>query len=331
MAALTGNRGRPAPLPSMLRSRWLPVFGGATVLAFLALRLGTGPFVAGLRAVTGWSLAAAAGIAVVTTVCSAWRWTIVAGRLGVELELRRAVAMYYRAQFLNTILPGGVIGDVHRGVRQGRDVGDVSRGVRAVVYERLAGQAVQLLVTAAVLIAMASPLPIAARVGLEVGVSCLLIVAGAVLWLRRNAHQSGAASAWSKVAAASVVVIAGYAAMFVIAARVGGVRLSTTGLLPLAMLVLAAMAVPTNIGGWGPREGMAAWVFGLAGVGSSVGLTTATIYGVMTIFSCAPGGIVLFADWLRSRRQGRTHRPWLGTVAQQGWRVVTDPEGGTGG
>ena len=39
-----------------------------------------------------------------------------------------AVAAYYRSQFLNTTLPGGVLGDVHRGVRHGRDAGDVGRG-----------------------------------------------------------------------------------------------------------------------------------------------------------------------------------------------------------
>ena len=61
--------------------------------------------------------------------------------LGVDLPLRTAVAAYYRSVFLNLTLPGGVVGDVHRGVSQGRDAGDVGRGLRAVAWERAAGQA----------------------------------------------------------------------------------------------------------------------------------------------------------------------------------------------
>ena len=41
-----------------------------------------------------------------------------------------ALAACYRAQFLNVTLPGGVLGDVGRGVRHGRGGGDVGRGLR---------------------------------------------------------------------------------------------------------------------------------------------------------------------------------------------------------
>ena len=52
-------------------------------------------------------------------------------------------------------LPGGVLGDVHRGVRHGRDVGDVGRGLRAVAWERAAGQVVQVVLAVAVLLVAA--------------------------------------------------------------------------------------------------------------------------------------------------------------------------------
>ena len=84
-------------------------------LAVLVWRLGAGPFLDGVRTVDGRALAAAAGLAVLTTVCCAWRWTIVARGLGVDLPLPAAVAAYYRSLFLNVTLPGGVVGDVHRG------------------------------------------------------------------------------------------------------------------------------------------------------------------------------------------------------------------------
>ena len=102
--------------------------GSAAMFAVLVWRLGTGPFLDGVRTVDGRALAAAAVLAVLTTVCCAWRWKIVARGLGVELRCRAAVAAYYRSLFLNVTLPGGIVGDVHRGISHGRDVSDVGRG-----------------------------------------------------------------------------------------------------------------------------------------------------------------------------------------------------------
>src|SRR5438270_10196570 len=142
-------------------SRRLVVWGrlGASALVFAVLvwRLGTGPFLNGFRAIDGGVLAAAAGLAVLTTVCYAGRWKIGAGGLGVDLSLPAAVAAYYRSMFLNATLPGGIVGDVHRGVSHGRDVHDVGRALRSVAWERFAGQLVQVLLTVLVLLVLPSP------------------------------------------------------------------------------------------------------------------------------------------------------------------------------
>ena len=137
--------------------RWARLAAAAATLAVLVWRLGTGPFLDGLRTVDGGALAAAAGLAVLTTVCCAWRWRIVARGLGVDLPLGTAVAAYYRSLFLNVTLPGGVVGDVHRGISHGRDTSDVGRGLRAVAWERSAGQVVQAVLTVAVLLVVPSP------------------------------------------------------------------------------------------------------------------------------------------------------------------------------
>ncbi len=143
----------------MSRTLWTSVrlLGGAAVLVVLLWRLGTGPFLDGVRTVDVRSLAAAAAIAALTTVCCAWRWRLVARGLGVDVPLRSAVVAYYRSQFLNMTLPGGVLGDVHRAVRHGRHVGDVGLGLRAVAWERSAAQVVQILVTMVVLLLLPSP------------------------------------------------------------------------------------------------------------------------------------------------------------------------------
>jgi hypothetical protein len=267
--------------------RWLNFAAATATIAVLIWSLGTGPFLDGLRAVDGWALAAASGLAVLTTVCCAWRWRIVARALGVDLPLGTAVAAYYRSLFINVTLPGGVVGDVHRGWSHGRDTSDVGRGLRAVAWERTAGQIVQVVLTVAVLLVFRSP--VHAVVPL-VALGLLALVAGVVL----AAHVR----VWPAIALASALVVAGHAATFLIAARSAGVTAPTSEMLPLALLVMQAAALP-NVGGWGPREGVAAWAFGAAGLGASLGVATAVVYGVMVLVASLPGAAVLVAAELR--------------------------------
>jgi uncharacterized membrane protein YbhN (UPF0104 family) len=294
---------------------WLRLVSGTAVVAVVLGQLGAGPFLEGLRAVRPAPLAAAAGITVLTTVCAAWRWRLVARGLGSTLPLLPAAAAYYRSQFLNTVLPGGVLGDVHRAVRQGTEVGDVGRGLRAVGWERSAGQAVQLVLTLTVLLTLPSPVP--RSVTLAAG-GCLVLAVTFSAALARRLPVYGpsrsarfgravvgdirvgllASHAWPGIVLASTVVVAGHAATFLLAAHAAGVAATTARLVPLAMVVLVAMAVPANVGGWGPREGTAAVLFGAAGLGAHQGVATATVYGVMAFTSSAPGALVLVGAWL---------------------------------
>ena len=104
----------------------------------------------------------------------------------------------------------------------------------------------------------------------------------------------------------------GFAVMFLIAARTAGVTAPVSRLLPLALLAMLGMVLP-SIGGWGPREGATAWVFAAAGLGAGRGAATAVVYGVMVIAASLPGGLVLVAGWLagwRGARRGRLiYRP----------------------
>jgi glycosyltransferase 2 family protein len=288
------------------------------VLAIVAWRLGTGPFIEGLRTIDFQALAAGAALVLATTVCSAWRWTIVARGLGVELSLRGAVAAYYRALFLNVTLPGGVVGDVHRGISHGRDVNDVSRGLRAVAWERFAGQVVQVGLTVVVLLALPSP---ARSVMPWAAIALVAAVVGIVLVARTRRGAAAIAyppflrtatsdvrrallarRAWLPIAVMSAVVVCGHTLTFLVAARTAGVSAPGSRLLPLALLVLLVMVVP-SIGGWGPREGAAAWAFGAAGLGAGRGVATAVVYGVMVLVACLPGAAVLVVSWIRATRR----------------------------
>ncbi|HXD69057.1 MAG TPA: lysylphosphatidylglycerol synthase transmembrane domain-containing protein [Gaiellales bacterium] len=305
--------------------RWVRFSGAAAVLAAIVWRLGAGPFRDGIGAVDARVLAVGLGIGFVTTICCAWRWTVVARGLGIELSLPAAVAAYYRSIFLNLTLPGGVVGDVHRGVRHGRDAGDVGRGLRAVAWERTAGQVVQALLTLAVLLALPSPvrtlvIPIAIGVaGVTIGVGLLVERARprrSSWWARARSGvardvRAGllARRALPVVALTSALVVIGHALTFLVAARAAGVSAPPGRMLPLALLAMLGMVVP-GIAGWGPREGATAWVFGAAGLGAGQGVATAVVYGVMVLVAALPGALVLlggrFEPALRSLVAGAT-------------------------
>jgi len=287
--------------------RWVRPLSGAVILAVVLGCVGTAPFVTAYRVADGWSLAGAAGITLLTTICCAARWSVVTRCLGVGLPLREAVPAYYRSQFLNTVLPGGVLGDVHRAVRHGREGGTVGRSVLAVACERTAGQGVQLLMTAAALVLLPSPLrsvmPKLAAALVTAAVVAVLVaraLPGVGRSLRVRTREVAAADlrllarpAWIVIVLASAVAVAGHVAVFLIAARTAGSTASTVRLLPLALLVLLAAGVPTNLAGWGPREGVAAWVFSSAGMSATQGLATAVLYGVLVFAASLPGAVVL--------------------------------------
>jgi glycosyltransferase 2 family protein len=316
--------------------RWVV---GAVVLLAVMWRTGSGPFVAGVRSLDAWTLALGAGIAGLTTLACAWRWHLVARGLGVAIRLPPAVAFCYRAQFLNTVLPGGVLGDVHRGVLHGRDAGDTGRALRAVAWERLAGQVVHVVLALAVLLLLSSPvrpvMPAAA------GLVAALVLAGTLVarrpWDVRSAWAGRVLRAvhddlrsgllvrrsWPGVVLASAAAVAGHLATYLVAARAVGVTSPLTTLLPLAVLVLVAAGLPLGLAGWGPREGMAAWAFAAAGLGAGQGVATAVAYGAMVLVANLPGAVVLLAT---SERLGGGRRVQAVSSAQ---RAGLAAEGGT--
>jgi uncharacterized membrane protein YbhN (UPF0104 family) len=295
----------------------LRLAAGVTVLWFLVRQVGAAPFKDGLRAVTWPAVVAAVTLTVLTTVCSAWRWRVVARALGAGIDLPGAVCAYYRSLFLNSVLVGGSLGDVHRAVTHGRRAGDVPRGLRAVGWERLYGQVIQAVVTVVVLLTLPSPV----RPALPYVLAGVAGIAGCAVLVMRGAARRGrsrliraaravsadlrhgllAPGVWPQITLASVLVVAGHTATFVIAARVAGSTASLGELVALLMVVQTAMVIPLSIGGWGLREGAAAWAFAAAGLGAATGVTVTTLYAVLMLAAVAPGAGLLLGDAVRRR------------------------------
>lgn len=292
---------------------WARLAGGAAILGVLVWKLGSGPFLAGLQRVDAPSVAVALVLAAASTACNGARWVLVARELDVPLSLRTAVAACYRSQLLNSVLPGGVLGDVHRGVRHGSDTGARSASLRAVLWERVLGQLVLVEAAALVLVAVPSPLPGWVALVVAAAAAAVLVVAmtPAHRALPRDLRLLITTRSLPGIALASVGAVVCYVATFAVAAHAVGVAASAGTLVVLALLALMAMSLPVNVAGWGPREGTTAWAFAAAGLGAADGVSTAVVYGVLSLVANLPGLAVLVLD----RRRVPIPRPSLAEVA----------------
>ncbi|HEX7835730.1 MAG TPA: lysylphosphatidylglycerol synthase transmembrane domain-containing protein, partial [Pseudolysinimonas sp.] len=250
------------------RRGWSIALGLVVVLA-VVLVVGAEPFVRGFAAVTPGAIAATLLLTLVSTAAAAFRWRAVAGGLGLRLRWTEAVAACYRSQFLNSVLPGGVVGDVHRAYRHGRGSGDLALAARAVATERIAGQVVQVVLVGAVLASLGLTGPVhgiawlVGAVGIAVGVG-LAIAAATTRGRRFLRHElallRGVFSEPLRslvIVASSVVVVASLSAIFIVACLAVGVDAPLGDLIALAVVSLTAASLPINVGGWGPREAAA--------------------------------------------------------------------------
>ena len=287
----------------------LGLVGGLALLAFLLHRFGGGPLADAWRVTTWQAVLAAFVLTAVATVTSAWRWRVVARSLGVPLGARQSVAAYYRSQLLNAVLPGGILGDADRAVRHGRAAGDLGAGVRATGWDRVTGQVVQ--VTLAMLAVVLLPTPWrGSGVGAVAAVALLGVLGAAVLvvrrrtdgWLTRDLRALVRPAVLARLVVASCASTGGHLAVFAVAAAAVAVDTSPAVLLTTGLVVLVGSSIPLSVAGWGPREGVTAWAFGVVGLGAAAGLTVAIVYGVLAGVATLPGAVVLVADVVARRR-----------------------------
>ncbi|MFY7070439.1 lysylphosphatidylglycerol synthase domain-containing protein [Nocardiopsis changdeensis] len=337
-AAPGGAGARGAPVPGA-RGWWrrcrgavLRAGAGALILGGVLWWYPLEAFTAALAVVDAGAVAAALALGAVTTVLCASRWLVVARAVGLRLSPARAVADYYLALLLNAVLPAGFLGDAHRAVGHGRANGDLGRGVRAVVLERLAGQVVLCLAVAVLVLTLPSALWGPGRAAAVASLLLLaavaaLLAAAALLPRRRDSRpgrllastvrdvRAGLLGRAPAVLALSAAALAGHVALFLVAAHLAGVDAPPPRLVPLALLALAAMSLPVNMGGWGPREAATAAAFGAAGLGAGQGLTVSVVYGVLALVAALPGVAVAAA---RLFQGGQVSGGPPGEVGEQG-------------
>lgn len=247
-----------------------------------------------------WLLAAVA-LLNLQIVASAFRWRLTARRLGQPLGRGRAVGEYYLATLANMVLPGGVLGDAGRTLRNRGD-SRLATAAGAVAIERLAGQVAlfALLLPALVLFGLPGAAgSIVTRTVVGAAVAGALAVV--MLWLgppplrRLGAvlHRAWLADGvWVPQGALSAVVLACNIGAFACCAAAVGASLSPAASLIVIPLSLVAMLLPVSVGGWGLREGAAAALWPMAG-GTAEGAVAASVaFGLMALAAGLPGILV---------------------------------------
>lgn len=307
MAALTGRRISPRA-GALIRAT-----AGVGILVAVVFTVGGEAFLRGLAGVSALTVGAAIVLTAVATAAAALRWRAIARRLGVPLSLPDATLAYYRSQFLNSVLPGGVLGDVDRAVVHGREAGRVAQAARAVAAERVGGQLVQLVFAASVLavLGVQASAPLEGVLAVVAGIGAVIAVVAALSARARRAVRRelaharvafGSLGVLAQVVATSIVAVSCHAATFVVACLAVGVRATPRQLVAVALLTVLAGSIPLGIGGWGPRETVAAAAFTALGLAAADGVAASTAFGVLATIAVLPGAAVLAASAFRRVR-----------------------------
>lgn len=241
------------------------------------------------------------------TFFSALRWRLTARALDQVIPLGHALREYYLSQIVNQSLPGGVLGDAGRAVRARHGAG-LKRAGQAVVFERLAGQLVLLIVTLGAIIGVAVvpggivlPDWVPQLVTGGLGIIGLAVVA---LWLvrrgqgavgRQTRDWTGAffgAVLHPRVLPEQILLSLATTVLnllaFAMCARAVGTELPLVSVMIVVPLILFTMLVPISVSGWGLREGAASALFPVIGATATQGFAASFAFGLVFMASVLP-------------------------------------------
>lgn len=262
-------------------------------LLVLTVRIvGVQALLEGGRVVTPLTVLAALGLGLLATGAQAIRFSLLLKQAGTQVTGRRALADCYSAGLLNTILPGGLSGDLAR-VAVYRDTGPRRwlSPLTVVGAERLSATTLLFITATFALIPVAPAFAwVAAAVAVVTGVLSVLGMRGM------------SASTIGVVWLSAAVTIGSFLALYLIAMlALGGPVIPA-----LAVVGLAAMSIPLGVGGWGVREVSVSILAGSLASSVEWAVTSSTGYGLLAAISTLPGAITLIVRlWKRHHDGGQ--------------------------
>jgi len=310
--------------PPFLRSHWKVVSRWGAGLALLAATFASVDASAAFGAIREASPGLVVCVLLLTvfqTLLLSFRWSYTARRLGIPLDWGTATRDYYVSLLLNSVIPGGIAGDITRIVRRGRELGRLEAVARSVVIERVIGQVALLgVLLVSTMIWGAENLLQTLAIGFAATAACTAI---AWILVRRPTGRIGqmtkrllddARLALSSEAllvqlGLSTLSVVSLVFMFWLCAVATQTPLGLSEALLVVPWVLAATTLPITVGGWGVREATSAALFELVRFDAAQGAAASVLFGLTTLCGALPGVIFILR-----KSADPSRRPWGGSL-----------------
>jgi len=253
----------------------LRVLAGAALLALVIWYVDPRSLARSLAGVDPWLFSAAVGVAILSNVVSALRWSAIAHRLGLVSSTRNTLLMYARAITANMMLPGSLVsGDVLRSYQLSRLGNPLPMSAWSVFLDRFSGLWI--------LCAMSA----LAALGLGYWGYAAILAAAFVLPLLpiplpnnlQDARPILLRSAWYSC----VVQILAAGTLWVCGQSIG-LSVSYALMLAAAAPIFIMAALPIGVAGFGAREAAAVAVLGVAGVPAEQAFLVGLLYGLAAV------------------------------------------------
>jgi uncharacterized membrane protein YbhN (UPF0104 family) len=264
-------------------------------------------------------LAAGLALLLLHIVICAVRWALVVHAIGGTLAVPNAFVLFCIANFFGQVLPGGIGSDAIRVWKTHRLGMPLRIALTSVALDRLVALLGLIFLVAIIQPVLQTRQPadlrwlfpalaaggVAGIVGLglldrlSVAHNRFRVVRAAhalaadvrsLFFKPRHALAVGAVSLLSHVDLALVVWVLAYGL---------GVNVPVLDTIVLFSQVLVVSMLPISIAGWGVREAAMVVLFGYIGVSAAHSLTISMLFGIGTILTALPGGVI----WLMSKER----------------------------
>ena len=254
----------------------LRVVAGAALLVLVLWYVDPRTLARSLSGVNPWLFAAAVGVAILSNVFSAVRWSAIVHRLQLQASLQQVLVMYARAVTANMMLPGSVVsGDVLRSYQLSRIGGNpLTTSAWSVFLDRFSG--LWVLCAMSALGAM--------WLGFW-GYAALLAAAFVApllpIPLPRNLQTGRPILVWSAWYSCVVQLLA--AGTLWICAQSIGLSVSYGVMVAAAAPIFIMAALPIGVAGFGAREAAAVVVLGYVGIAPDQAFAVGLLYGLAAV------------------------------------------------
>ncbi len=308
-----GERGRTSGERRRRYFKWGRIAVTIAAVAYLASRVDPADVVAAFRRLSPSAALVAVTVVFFGLVCGMVRWRLLLRAYGaIDMpQWPRVAHLYFVGHFYNTYAPGGVGGDVIRGVAGRKAFGDLdwasaTSGVAVVFIERVIGvSALLVLATGAYLI---RPIPgmesvgLWATLGLGAAAAALVGIAIAPRLAPHLPERLGKPlralpslySLWPFVGAVflslvihSVNIVAGHAIIHSLEPSVSFAESAV-----LMPLIGASAFFPLTVGGAGVREAAFAALYGTVGVPEATAYAGSLAFWATQLITAGVGGII---------------------------------------